>query len=45
MFILLRISGGAWAGIAMVTLILILIAAGAIKKMYPEKQHKPWKKM
>jgi uncharacterized membrane protein len=45
MSILLKIGGTAWAGIAMVAIILILVAAGVIKKkMYPEKQHKPWKK-
>jgi hypothetical protein len=45
MIILLKIGGTAWAGIVAVALVLILIAAGAIKKMYPEKKSKPWKKM
>ncbi|MGA2916148.1 MAG: hypothetical protein ABSE89_09010 [Sedimentisphaerales bacterium] len=46
MFILLGIGKGAWAVIAVVTLIVILIAATAIKKkMYPEKMDKPWKKV
>ena len=45
MSILLKIGGTAWAGIVVVALVLILVAAGAIKKMYPEKTHKPWKKM
>ena len=46
MFILLKIGGTAWAGIAVVALILILVVAGAImKKMCPEKKSKPWKNM
>jgi uncharacterized membrane protein len=46
MFILLKIGGTAWAGIAVVAIILILVAVGVIKKkMYPEKMHKPWKNM
>lgn len=45
MFTLLKISGTVWAGIAVVALILILVAAGAIRKMYPEKKGKPWKKV
>lgn len=44
MFVLLRIGGTAWVGIAVVALILILAAAGAIRRRYPEKMHKPWKK-
>jgi hypothetical protein len=44
MFTLL-IGGTAWAAIVGAALILILVAAGLIKKMYPEKQHKPWKKV
>ncbi len=40
---ILLISGGAWAVIGAVALIVILVAAGAIKKRYPEKKHKPWK--
>lgn len=45
MFIILKISGMAWASIAVAALILILIAAGAIKKFSPEKKNKPWKKV
>jgi len=46
MFILLKIGGTGWVGIAVVALIVILVAAGVIKKkMYPEKKSKPWKNM
>ena len=44
MFILLKIGGTAWVGIVVVALILILMAAGIIRNMYPEKKSKPWKK-
>ena len=45
MFILLKIGGTAWAAIAIAALILILVAAGAIRKRYPEKKRKPLKKI
>jgi hypothetical protein len=45
MFIMLKISGMAWTGIAAAALVLILITAGAIKKIFPEKKSKPWKKV
>ncbi len=44
MYILSEISWGAWTVIIAVALIVIFIAAGAIKRiMYPEKKSKPWK--
>ena len=45
MFKLLKISGTVWAAIASAALILILVAAGVIKKRYPEKKRKPLKKI
>ena len=45
MFILLKISGMAWAAMAIVALILISIVFGAIKKFFPEKKRKPLKRM
>jgi len=45
MFILLNIGWTAWAAIAMAALILILVAARVIRKMYPEKKRKPLKKI
>ena len=45
MFILLGISGTAWAVIAVAALILILVAGVVIRKIYPEKKRKPLKKI
>jgi uncharacterized membrane protein (DUF373 family) len=45
MFILLKIGVTAWAAIAIAALILIIMALGVIRKMYPEKKRKPLKKI
>jgi hypothetical protein len=45
MFILLKLGVTAWAAIGLGALILILLAFGAIKKMYPEKKRKPLKRI
>jgi hypothetical protein len=45
MFILLNIGWTALAAIAMAALILILVAALVIRKIYPEKKRKPLKKI
>ncbi len=45
MFILLKISGMAWAAIAGGVLISILVVAGIVRKQFPEKKSKPWKKV
>jgi hypothetical protein len=45
MFTLLGIGKTAWVGIAVGGVILILIIGGAIMKRFPEKGHKPLKKI
>jgi hypothetical protein len=44
MFILLGLGVTTWAAIALGALVLILLAFGAIKRMYPGKERKPLKK-
>ena len=45
MFTLLGIGATAWVGIGIGALILILIIAGAIRRMFPEKERKPLKRI
>ena len=45
MFILLKFGGTAWAAIAVVALIVIFVAIGVIRRIYPEKKRKPLKRI
>jgi len=45
MFILLKIGVTALAAIVIAALILIVLAAGVIRRIYPEKKRKPLKRI
>ncbi|MFA5252290.1 MAG: hypothetical protein WC454_06880 [Phycisphaerae bacterium] len=45
MFTLLKISGMAWAAMAIGAAILIVLVFNTIKKFFPEKQRKPLKRI
>lgn len=45
MFTLLKISGMAWAAMAIGAVIVIVFVFNAVKKFFPEKKRKPLKRI
>ena len=45
MSILLKMGVTAWAALLLAALIVIMFVVAAIKKFFPEKPRKPWKRV